>query len=108
MSANTVELNDENFEREIKNHKLLVVDCWAEWCGPCKIVGPIIEQLAMELKGRVTFGKLNVDENPETTQKYSIMSIPTFLVFRNGKPADQFVGAMPKAMMQEKVLSYTK
>lgn len=108
LSANTIELNDGNFEREIPKHKLLVVDCWAEWCGPCKVVGPIVEQLAVELKDRVTFGKLNVDENPITSQKYEVMSIPTFLVFKNGKQAGQFVGAMPKTMFQEKVLSYAK
>ena len=87
----------------MNNYPTLVVDCWAPWCGPCRIIGPIIEELATEMKGKIVFGKLNVDENPQTSMKYKIMSIPTMLVFKNGILVDQFVGAMPKNMILQKL-----
>jgi len=80
-----------------------VIDCWAPWCGPCRMIGPVIEELAREMKGKIVFGKLNVDENQQTSMKYKIMSIPTLLVFKNGALVDRFVGAMPKAMLIQKL-----
>ena len=98
-----IQLIDADIEEAMNNYPTLVVDCWAPWCGPCRIIGPIIEELATEMKGKIVFGKLNVDENPQTSMKYKIMSIPTMLVFKNGILVDQFVGAMPKNMILQKL-----
>ena len=93
-------------EETIKKFPTIVIDCWAPWCGPCRMIGPVIEELAKEMKGKIVFGKLNVDENPQTSMKYRIMSIPTLLVFKNGALVDQLVGAMPKEMLLQKLKHY--
>jgi thioredoxin 1 len=98
-----IHLLDADIGEAMKKYPMLVIDCWAPWCGPCRMIGPIIEELATELKGKIVFGKLNVDENPQTSMKYKIMSIPTMLVFKNGVLVDQFVGAMPKNMLLQKL-----
>ena len=95
-------LNDASFDGFVKNGSLVVIDCYADWCMPCKMVTPIVEQLANEMKG-VTFGKLNVDESPRMAMRYEIMSIPTLLVFKNGEPIDKIVGALPKAMLKSRI-----
>jgi thioredoxin 1 len=87
----------------MKKYPTIVIDCWAPWCGPCRMIGPVIEELAKEMKGKIVFGKLNVDENQQTSLKYKIMSIPTLLVFKNGNLVDRFVGAMPKDMLIQKL-----
>ncbi len=87
----------------IKNHSIAVVDCWAPWCGPCRMVAPILEELAREYSGRITFGKLNVDENQSAAMDYQVMSIPTLLVFKNGKLVDRIIGAMPKQALESKI-----
>jgi len=84
----------------------VVIDCWASWCGPCQMVGPVIEELAKEMQGKVVFGKLNVDENPATSAKHQIMSIPTLLVFKNGDLVDRLVGAYPKEELKKKLEPY--
>lgn len=94
--SNTVKVTDENFDEFVRTHPLVLVDAWAEWCMPCRILGPTIDALAKELDGKVIFGKLNVDENPATARRYGIMSIPTMLIFKNGKLVDSIVGALPK------------
>ncbi|MEA2046588.1 MAG: thioredoxin [Euryarchaeota archaeon] len=99
-------LTDGSLEAEVAKYPLLILDCWAEWCGPCKIIGPVIEELARDYKGRVVFGKLNVDENGRTARRYSIMAIPTLLVFKNGKLVDQMVGAYPKSTLDNKIQKY--
>jgi thioredoxin 1 len=99
-------ITDANIDVHIKNYHTMVIDCWAPWCGPCRMVGPIIEELAKEMHGKMVFGKLNVDENPETSIKHQIMSIPTLLVFKNGKLVDRLVGAMPKEMLKQKLEQY--
>jgi len=91
-----VEINDGNFDVFVSKYRNVVIDCWAPWCGPCLMIAPVIEELAKELKGKVIFGKLNVDENQKTALKYRIMSIPTLLIFKEGKLIDRLVGAMPK------------
>ena len=91
-----VTITDNDFDEAIKKYDTIVIDCWAPWCGPCRMVEPIIEELAKEMQGKVVFGKLNVDENPVTSAKHQIMSIPTLLVFKNGALVDQIIGAMPK------------
>jgi thioredoxin 1 len=98
-----VELLDADIDETVKMYPTVVVDCWAAWCGPCRMIGPIIEELAREMKGKIVFGKLNVDENPQTSLKYNIMSIPTLLVFKNGALVDRIIGAMPKEMLLQKL-----
>lgn len=101
-----VEVTDASFKETIQNHPLVVVDCWAPWCAPCQIVGPIIEELARDYSGRILFGKLNVDENRGVAMQYQIMGIPTLLVFKNGKLVDRIVGAMPRQTLEPKITRY--
>lgn len=94
--AKPIDVTDASFESFVTSHNLVVVDCWAPWCGPCRIVGPIVDELARELSGKVVFGKLNSDENPAVMQAFGIQSIPTLLIFKAGRLADRIVGAVPK------------
>jgi thioredoxin 1 len=97
-----VELTDQNFETEIlKSQTPALVDFWAVWCGPCRMIAPSVEQLATEYKGRVKIAKMNVDDHVLVPQKYEIRSIPTLLIFKNGQVAGQIVGAVPKAKIEE-------
>ena len=98
-----IEVTDATFEETVQNHPLVVVDCWATWCGPCHMVAPIIEELARDYAGKVLFGKLNVDKNPATTMRYQIMSIPTLLVFNHGKLVDKIIGASPRRILEAKI-----
>lgn len=97
---------DSTFEDFVKSKPVVVIDCWAEWCGPCGMIAPVIEQLAKEFAGKVTFGKLNVDENPATAARYRITSIPTLLVMKNGVLVDTITGAVPKEYIATKLKSY--
>lgn len=99
-------VSDRNFDQTIKSYPLVVVDCWAVWCAPCRAIAPVVEQLAKEYSGRVVFGKLNVDENPETAQKFGIMAIPTLLVMKGGQEVDRIVGALPKNQLEAKISAY--
>ena len=99
-------VSDRNFDQTVKNYPLIVVDCWAAWCAPCRAIAPIVEELAKEYSGKVVFGKLNVDENPETTERYGVMAIPTLLVMKEGKEVDRVVGVLPKNQLEAKVNSY--
>ncbi|MDH7517008.1 MAG: thioredoxin [Candidatus Thermoplasmatota archaeon] len=99
-------VTDADITQTIKKYKMIVVDCWAPWCGPCRMISPVIEELAKEMHGKVVFGKLNVDENQMTSMKYNIMSIPTLLVFKDGNLVDRIVGAMPKDALKQKIDSY--
>ena len=94
MGAGPVTLNDSNFEDMVKRNHLIVVDFWAPWCGPCRAVSPVIEQLSNELTGKGRFGKLNVDESPVVSSTFGIQSIPTIAIFKNGKMVDGFVGEL--------------
>jgi thioredoxin 1 len=95
-----ITLTDANFSTEVPKHQIMVVDFWAPWCGPCRMVGPVIEQLAKEYAGKVAFGKLNVDENPMVAGSYGVQSIPTMIAFQNGKAVDGILGAVPKAQIE--------
>ncbi len=101
-------ITDHNFDTARAKYSNLVIDCWAEWCGPCKMITPIIEELAAEHKGRVVYGKLNIDENVETAAQFKIMSIPTLLFFTKGEKVDELTGALPKAALVEKVAAVFK
>ncbi len=97
-----IALTDSNFASEIAKHSLMLVDFWAPWCGPCRMVGPLIEQLAAEYSGKVSFGKMNVDENMGVPGSFGVMSIPTMIVFKNGKPVETLIGACPKSQIESK------
>jgi thioredoxin 1 len=103
-----VEVTDATLIEVVSNNSLVVVDCWAPWCGPCYIVAPVVEELARDYAGKILFGKLNVDENRRTAMQHQIMSIPTMLVFKNGKLVDRIIGAMPKQMLEPKITRYLK
>jgi len=105
MPDKPIEVSDANFDEMVKKYKNVAIDCWAPWCGPCLMIAPVIEELARELKGKIVFGKLNVDNNPKTAMKYNIMSIPTILLFRDGELVDRIIGAMPKEFLVEKLRS---
>ena len=95
---------DQNFEREvIKSDKPALVDFWAPWCGPCQMMGPIISELAKEMEGKVKVGKLNVDENSATAQKFSIMSIPALIIFKDGQEIKRLVGVQSKEALREEL-----
>jgi thioredoxin 1 len=97
-------LDEKNFEAEVLKSSLpVLVDFWAEWCGPCKMIAPVIDQLSIELQGKMKVGKVNVDEASELAGQFSVMSIPTLLIFKGGKPVDQIVGALPKDKLLAKL-----
>ncbi|NPA95360.1 MAG: thioredoxin [Thermodesulfobacteria bacterium] len=104
-SQGPVILTDANFDATISSAPTALVDCWAPWCGPCRMIGPVIEELAKEFAGRALIGKLNVDENPMVAQRYQIRSIPTLLFFKNGQLSDTIVGAVPPDQIRAKLLS---
>ncbi len=98
----TIDITDATFEEEVMNSELpVVVDCWAVWCGPCRVLSPILDELAEEYKGKIKVCKLDVDQNQATSRKYNILSIPTVLYVKDGKVVDQTVGAWPKPKLKE-------
>ncbi|MHB0915778.1 MAG: thioredoxin [Thermoleophilia bacterium] len=100
MAGEVIEVTDANFQEEVLDSDIpVIVDFWAAWCGPCRMVGPIVEEIAKDQEGKVKVGKMNVDDNREVATRYQIMSIPTILKFENGEVARQVVGAMPKAAL---------
>lgn len=101
-------LTDKNFKEEVLEAKIpVLVDLWTPWCGPCLMQGPIIEEVAKEFEGKIKVGKLNVDENRQTAMQYQIMSIPTLMIFKDGKVAERLVGVQSKEVLMEKIKSIT-
>ncbi len=99
-----LEINDSNFEELVlKSTKPVLIDFWAEWCGPCRMVGPVVDELAKEYEGRAVIGKINVDHNPKVSMDFGIMSIPALLFFKDGKVVDKQVGAVPKHILVKKL-----
>jgi len=101
-----VELNDGNFESAIRSNPLVAVDCWATWCYPCRMIAPIVEELAALYGSKALFAKLNVDDNPATTMKYSIQSIPTILIIKDGVEVERIIGALPKQQIEAVLRKY--
>ena len=102
--ATTVHLTEQNFDEALAaNQSVMMVDFWAEWCGPCRAIAPVLEDLARESAGAVTLAKVNIDENPSLAARYGIRSIPTVLFVKQGKVADQVIGAVPKAQLKKKL-----
>jgi len=104
--ASPITLDDSHFNEAVQKYPLMLIDCWAEWCGPCRMVAPIIDELARDCDDRLVVGKLNVDENSETAMRFGIMSIPTLLIMKNGKEVDRIIGAVPKQFIEEKLKKY--
>jgi thioredoxin 1 len=103
-SAGMLELNDSTFEKEVlKSETPVLVDFWAPWCGPCRILAPVVEEIANSYSGRLKVGKLNVDDNQDTTMAYGIRSIPTLIIFKGGKALDQIIGAVPKSEIERMI-----
>ena len=101
------EVSDSNFESEVlKSNVTVLVDFWATWCGPCKMIAPVVEEIANEYAGKVKVVKVDVDSNPETSMKFSIRSIPTIMIFKGGKVVEQLIGAMPKKNLMDKLLPH--
>ena len=99
-----ITLTDNNFGEEVESaEKPVLVDFWAEWCGPCRMIGPVVKEMASEYDGKAKIGKVNVDENPNTSMKFGVRSIPTLLIFKNGEVVDQIVGAVPKSQLTKKL-----
>ena len=101
MSAHTTAVTDDSFKTDVLGASgLVLVDFWAEWCGPCKAIGPALEQIGEELAGKLTIAKVNIDENPMTPNQFAVRGIPTLILFKDGKPVDTLVGARPKSALK--------
>lgn len=101
--SSPIKVTDATFDSTIKNHPIVAVDCWAEWCAPCHMIAPIVEALARDYAGKIVFGKLNVDEGRGTAIKYGVMSIPTLLIFKGGKLVDRIIGAVPRQHIEQRL-----
>mgnify|MGYP003394371038 CR=1 FL=1 len=104
LSKDVLEVQDSNFKELLKSSKeVVMVDFWAPWCGPCKMVGPVVEEIAKLYKGKIKVGKINIDDNSDTANEYSVMSIPTLILFKDGKELTRLIGALPKDKLISKI-----
>ena len=103
-----LELSEGNFDQAINSDKPVLVDFWAEWCGPCKMIGPVVEELAGEMEGQAAVGKVDVDANPGLTARFGVRSIPTLLIFKGGQVVDKVVGVVPKSVLSQKLQAQFK
>jgi thioredoxin 1 len=107
MSDKIVTLTDATFDEEVKASKVpVLVDFWAEWCGPCKMISPVLEEIAEEQAGKVRVGKLNIDDNLDVTRRFDVLSIPTLILFKDGEPLVRLIGAKPKSQLVEEISAY--
>jgi thioredoxin 1 len=106
MPDSPIKMTDSDFESLIQEYPLMVVDCWATWCGPCRMLAPVIDELARDYAGKIVFGKLDVDENPRTAINFGIMSVPTLLIVKDGKLVDQIIGVVPRDYIESKLRKY--
>ena len=107
MSENIETLTDATFDENVKASDVpVLVDFWAEWCGPCKMIAPVLEEIAEEQAGKVRIAKLNIDDNLDVTRRFDVMSIPTLILFKDGEPAARLIGAKPKAALLEEISAY--
>ncbi len=105
-SDNVIQVTDGDFDSTLEKNPLILVDFWAAWCFPCKMIAPLVEEMASTYKGNLVCAKLNVDENPTTAAKFSITGIPTLLLFKDGNPVERIVGAVPKEQLEEKIKAH--
>jgi len=103
-----ITISDATFDRTVKQHPLMIVDCWAPWCGPCRMIAPVVDELAKDYSGKVVFAKLNTDENPRTCERFVIMSIPTLLFMKNGEEVERIIGAVPRTEIEDTLQKYLK
>jgi len=107
MSEKIVTLSDATFDEHVKGSDVpVLVDFWAEWCGPCKMISPVLEEIAEEQAGKLQIGKLNIDDNLEVTRRFDVMSIPTLILFKNGEPEVRLIGAKPKGQLLQEIAAY--
>ena len=107
MSEKIVSLSDATFDEHVKGSDVpVLVDFWAEWCGPCKMISPVLEEIAEEQAGKLQIGKLNIDDNLEVTRRFDVMSIPTLILFKNGEPEVRLIGAKPKGQLLQEIAEY--
>jgi thioredoxin 1 len=107
MSENIVTLSDATFDEHVKSSDVpVLVDFWAEWCGPCKMISPVLEEIAQEQAGKIQIGKLNIDDNLEVTRRFDVMSIPTLILFKDGQPEVRLIGAKPKGQLLQEIAAY--
>jgi thioredoxin 1 len=107
MSTKPVHVSDSNFNETVTRHSLVLIDFWASWCGPCLALAPMIEELAKEYAGKIIVGKLDVDENPSTAERFQVYGIPTVVMMKNGKEIDRIVGCMPKNCFETMLKKHT-
>src|SRR6202142_3538032 len=107
MSEKITTLSDASFDEHVKSSDVpVLVDFWAEWCGPCKMISPVLEEIAEEQAGKIRIGKLNIDDNLEVTRRFDVMSIPTWILFKNGEPEVRLIGAKPKGQLLQEISAY--